>query len=145
MLVVAIIGLLAAIALPKFADMITKAKEASIKGKLGSFRSALTLYYADNEGIHPRHLNTLGFLTPRYINEFPIIQVPTAPNHSPGFRVTSVGLHVPVAVLIDYPVADPAASGAPLTTFPWGYGNVNGDLVVNCSHTDSRGIVWSLH
>lgn len=50
MLVVAIIGLLAAIAVPKFAKMVIKAKEASTRGKLGSVRSALSIYYADNVG-----------------------------------------------------------------------------------------------
>ena len=53
MLVVAIIGLLAAIAIPKFANLVVKAKEASIKGKLGTLRSAISIYYADNEGIYP--------------------------------------------------------------------------------------------
>ena len=51
MIVVAIIGLLAAIALPKFANLVTKAREATIKGKLGSLRSALSLYYADTAGL----------------------------------------------------------------------------------------------
>ncbi len=41
MIAVAIIGLLAAIALPKFSNMVVKAKEASIKGKLGALRSAV--------------------------------------------------------------------------------------------------------
>ncbi|MBL8024635.1 MAG: prepilin-type N-terminal cleavage/methylation domain-containing protein [Elusimicrobia bacterium] len=41
MLVSVIIGLLSAIAIPKMADLIWKAKEASVKGKLGSLRSAL--------------------------------------------------------------------------------------------------------
>ena len=36
MLVVAIIGLLAAIALPRFADLVIKAKEAAVKGKWGT-------------------------------------------------------------------------------------------------------------
>ncbi|HND63455.1 MAG TPA: prepilin-type N-terminal cleavage/methylation domain-containing protein, partial [Elusimicrobiota bacterium] len=50
MLVVAIIGLLAAIAIPKFANLVVKAKEASVRGKIGSVRSAMSIYYADNEG-----------------------------------------------------------------------------------------------
>lgn len=53
MLAVAIIGLLSAIAVPKFGNLIDKAREASLKGQLGSLRSALSLYYADNEGIFP--------------------------------------------------------------------------------------------
>jgi prepilin-type N-terminal cleavage/methylation domain-containing protein len=86
MLVVAIIGLLAAIAIPKFSDMIDKSREAALKGQLGTLRSALTLYYADNEGVYPRYhalflpdaagmfllhpkyvdLNSMTFYIPRY-------------------------------------------------------------------------------
>jgi prepilin-type N-terminal cleavage/methylation domain-containing protein len=44
MLVVAIIGLLAAIALPKFADLVRKAREAALRGKTGAIRSAISNY-----------------------------------------------------------------------------------------------------
>jgi prepilin-type N-terminal cleavage/methylation domain-containing protein len=40
MIVVAIIGILAAIALPKFADMIEKSREGSTKGNIGALKSA---------------------------------------------------------------------------------------------------------
>jgi prepilin-type N-terminal cleavage/methylation domain-containing protein len=53
MIVVAIIGILAAIAIPKFADLVTKSKEASIKGSLGTIRSAVSIYYSDQEGVYP--------------------------------------------------------------------------------------------
>lgn len=73
MLVVAIVALLASIAIPKFADMIDKAREASVKGQLGSLRAALTIYYSDNEGLYPKCLHSLGAmvgnsLDPKYIN-----------------------------------------------------------------------------
>jgi prepilin-type N-terminal cleavage/methylation domain-containing protein len=53
MLVVAIVGLLVAIALPKFSNLIDKSREAAAKGNIGALRSALSIYYADNEGIYP--------------------------------------------------------------------------------------------
>ena len=53
MIVVAIIGILAAIAIPKFADLIKKSKEGSTKGSLGALRSALTIYYGEQEGVYP--------------------------------------------------------------------------------------------
>ena len=53
MIVVAIIGILAAIAIPKFADLIKKSKEGATKGSLGALRSALTIYYGEQEGIYP--------------------------------------------------------------------------------------------
>ena len=53
MIVVAIIGILAAIAIPKFADLIKKSKEGATKGSLGALRSALTIYYGEQEGSYP--------------------------------------------------------------------------------------------
>ena len=53
MIVVAIIGILAAIAIPKFADLVTKSKESAVKGSLGSVRSAISIYYSDTEGVFP--------------------------------------------------------------------------------------------
>src|SRR5438270_8147958 len=53
MIVVAIIGILAAVAIPKFASMIRKSQEGATKGALGAVRSALSIYYADNEGNYP--------------------------------------------------------------------------------------------
>lgn len=43
----AIIGLLVAIAVPKFSNLIERAREAVSKGKLGAMRSSLAIYYAD--------------------------------------------------------------------------------------------------
>ena len=62
MIVVAIIGILAAIAIPKFAQLITKSNEANTKGNLGAMRSALSIYYRDMEGWYPTD-STLNALT----------------------------------------------------------------------------------
>ena len=43
MIVVAIIGILSAVAIPKFADMFRKSKESSSKGSLMNLRSSLTI------------------------------------------------------------------------------------------------------
>ncbi len=45
-MVIAIIGILSAIALPKFFDLQTSAKIAATKGNLGAVRSALAIKYA---------------------------------------------------------------------------------------------------
>ena len=60
MIVVAIIGILAAIAIPKFADLIKKSKEGSTKGSMGALRSALTIYYGEQEGSYPNPLPGTG-------------------------------------------------------------------------------------
>ena len=53
MIVVAIIGILAAVAIPKFADLIDRAKEAKVKGNLSAIRSAISIYYGSYEGLAP--------------------------------------------------------------------------------------------
>ena len=47
MIVVAIIGILAAVAIPKFADMLEKAREGATKGNVGAIKSAISIYYGD--------------------------------------------------------------------------------------------------
>jgi prepilin-type N-terminal cleavage/methylation domain-containing protein len=46
MVVIAIIGLLAAIALPKFSDVSASAKVANVQGNLSSLRTSISMYYA---------------------------------------------------------------------------------------------------
>ncbi|PKM97207.1 MAG: hypothetical protein CVU79_09545 [Elusimicrobia bacterium HGW-Elusimicrobia-3] len=79
MIVVAIIGILAAIAIPKFADLINKSKEGATKGALSSVRSAIQVYYGDNEGWFPAtETPLLGCLTlnAKYIGEIPLAKLP---------------------------------------------------------------------
>ena len=47
-MVIAIIGILAAIAVPKFIDLSRSAKEGAAKGGLGAIRSALAINYAQS-------------------------------------------------------------------------------------------------
>ena len=53
MIVVAIIGVLASVAVPKFSNMISKSREGAVKGSLSALRSALEIYKTDNEGLNP--------------------------------------------------------------------------------------------
>jgi type IV pilus assembly protein PilA len=133
MLVVAIIGLLAAIAIPKFANLVVKAKEASVKGKLGALRSALSIYYADNESYIP--LGYQSFPTAltgggKYIDSIPVIQIPTANQSHQG---NDLG-HQATPADVEFW----AYGGA------WHYSGFSGRISVNCTHTDSNGTTWSL-
>jgi prepilin-type N-terminal cleavage/methylation domain-containing protein len=49
MIVIAIIGLLAAIALPKFSDVTSQAKAANVQGNLANVRTAIGIFYAKTE------------------------------------------------------------------------------------------------
>jgi prepilin-type N-terminal cleavage/methylation domain-containing protein len=63
MIVVAIIGILAAVAIPKFAQMLEKSREGATKGNLGAIRSAVSNYYADQQGWYPITLDTRTYIT----------------------------------------------------------------------------------
>ncbi|MBL0349361.1 MAG: type II secretion system protein [Elusimicrobia bacterium] len=150
MLVVAIIGLLAAIALPKFGQLVRKAREATLRGNVGALRSALSIYYVDNEGMFPWSGDEL---IPKYIHEIPrspslpgtphstsyqlinLIQSFTTtpspgPNYSPG-----IDYNVPVYwVNVVSPVGGPWTQSDP---------RPHALFYVNCAHTDVRGSTWS--
>lgn len=138
MIVVAIIGLLAAIAIPKFADLVQKSKEAATKGKLGTVRSAVSLYYANNEGIYPGdHWESLT-LGGKYLDEIPPIEVP--PNHQTSAVIENndeLGLN---AILL----MDDGEWKYWNWTTPSGTGQfTQGMLWIGCTHTDTRSSTWS--
>lgn len=46
-MIIVILGILAAVAVPKYQDLSSEAKEASARSSLGSLRSGITIYYAN--------------------------------------------------------------------------------------------------
>lgn len=127
MIVVAIIGVLAAIAIPKFADLIRKAGEGASRGNLASLRSALTVYYGDMEGQYPVQLSALT-LSGKYLSVI-------GPAKTPDY-------HPDTSAEID------ALPSAGTDTGVWLYDNVAGDanagsVQLNCTHTDTKGLTWS--
>ena len=128
MIVVAIIGILAAIAIPKFADLIRKSKEGATKGNIGAVKGALAVYYGENEGVYP--IGNLGSLTAggKYLSNMPFSDTP--PYHS---KLTTVNVGTAVN-----------DAGA------WMYDNDSSDtdwgaLWVNCTHTDTKGTLWNAY
>ena len=128
MIVVAIIGILAAIAIPKFAELIRKSGEGATKGNLGSIRSALTIYYGDMEGQYPTApaAMTIGG---KYLASIPLAKTPNYHQDSSSILLGSVALNPP----------DDSAG--------WIYDSAPGDqyygsMFVNCTHTDTKGTSW---
>ncbi len=56
-MVIVILGILAATALPRFVDLSSKAKESAAKGALGGIRAALAIQYASNAAYNPGATN----------------------------------------------------------------------------------------
>lgn len=125
MVVVAIIGILSSIATIKYADLLRKAEEGGLQGNLGAVRSAISIYYADTDGVYPQ---SLGFLVvnSRYLKELPTAKIPR--QHEASSLVT--------------------AGAAATDAGGWLYNDDGthsrfGSAAVNCVHTDSKGSVWS--
>jgi prepilin-type N-terminal cleavage/methylation domain-containing protein len=132
MIVVAIIGILAAIAIPKFSQLITKSNEANTKGNLGAMRSALSIYYGDMEGWYPTDALATITQSNKYMTTIPIAKFPAVAGLNAGHN-------------------DSAAVGSGTGTADaggWQYDNVNGDanwgrVMASCTHSDSKGNVWT--
>jgi prepilin-type N-terminal cleavage/methylation domain-containing protein len=130
MIVVAIIGILAAIAIPKFAELIRKSSEGATKGNLGAIRSALSIYYGDMEGVYPASPAGMT-LAGKYIATIPAAKTPNYHADSSGNTFGST-------------VNPPNDAGG------WVYDNLAGDSYygsnfVNCSHTDTKGSQWETY
>ncbi len=69
LVVVAIIGILTAVALPNLSQHPRRAREAALKEDLYTFRTCIDQYFAD-KGHYPESLQTL--VTERYIRKVPI-------------------------------------------------------------------------
>jgi len=135
MIVVAIIGILAAIALPKFADLLEKSREGNTKGNIGVLRSASSIYYGDQKGEWPETLNTAdAYRFSLYIDGIPEVKVTgkfDANRTSPpkGIQVLQVAQGV---------VPTSQSSG-------WMYDSSVGYFYVNSTLRDSRKVAYSFY
>lgn len=134
---VAMLGIIAAVAIPRFADLTRKSGEGAGKGNLGSLRSAITIYYADMEGQYPADISALT-LNGKYLQQIPDAKTPNFHPDSPAVRVYDAsvcsGKAVDLTKLQD--------------TGGWGYvadpkAPCSSSLFVNCTHTDSRQKQWA--
>jgi prepilin-type N-terminal cleavage/methylation domain-containing protein len=124
MIVVAILGILALIALPRFGQLVRKSNEAATRGHMGSMRSAISIYYSGNEGMYPRDLSPF------------LIQGGPYSLDAPPEVYTAI--HGYSKAVDPYPAPDPAAD-----TGQWGYVSREGVFYVVCTHTDLAAKVWS--
>ncbi len=146
MIVVAIIGILAAIAIPKFAELIRKSQEGKTKGNLGALRSALSIYYGDMEGRYPYDLTALT-VAGKYLSAVPAVTAPNYHSSNNGVAQNWGG---------DMTVGCGAAYG--WDGDMWQYWNDDGscafvpagerarnmgELFVGCTHTDTKGTSWT--
>ncbi len=129
MIVIAIIGVLAAIGTVQYVNMMARSGDALTKGNLGTIRSALSIYYSDNEGNYPTDNLASMANSARYLQIIPITRL--LPHHP------DITLVTPESTLTE--------------TGGWSYNNdansadVWGKIHVGCLHQDSRAQTWSQH
>jgi prepilin-type N-terminal cleavage/methylation domain-containing protein len=133
MIVVAIIGILAGIAIPQFANLVSKAQEGATKGNLSTLRSAIAIYYGDTQGVYPFDVTAITN-SQKYLQVVPSAQTPKS--------VNSIGHAASGALKQTNFAAYVTDAGG------WSYDNANSDttwgsLVVNCSHKDIKGNIWT--
>jgi general secretion pathway protein G len=133
MVVIVILGILAAVIAPRIPGFVNKAKEGRTKGNLGNLRSAMNIYYSDCDGNYPVTNNLASVMVPKYLKAIPQAEMP--PNHTASNAVAD----------------NTGATMTPADAGGWMYNsdktsNVWGDVIPNCNaHTDSSGTGWSTY
>jgi type II secretory pathway pseudopilin PulG len=132
--VVAVVGILAAIAIPQFMHLQSRAKEGAAKGRLGSLRAAASIYYGDHEGVYPTDLSQLPQAA----------QPPAVPDHPNAAGVEVYGAEVCTGST-EYGAE--IAGDKLRDTGKWGYvadpkAKCYGQIFVDCTHKDAKGKPW---
>jgi prepilin-type N-terminal cleavage/methylation domain-containing protein len=133
MIVVAIIGILAAIAVPRFSNMLEKSKEGTTKGNIGAIKSAAEIYYG-NWGVWPTTLwSTVNYSFSANLDSVPLVKVTGAfvaasPNPSGNMVMYTTNSSVPTA----------SNSG-------WLYDSTTGYIYVNSTTHDSGNMAYSFY
>jgi len=145
MIVVAIIGLLAAVVIPKFADMRRKAQEGATRGNLGIIRSCVEVYRGENLNRPPVLItNTPGSAINSWNNTIHNDVWDFWKDEETQFPENEVGTPIPprtrrcvfnsnMVVLSDITTNANFGQGG------WFYRNSDGDVFVNTPGTDLKG------
>ena len=122
-IVIAILGILAGVAIPAYADLQAEARSSQAQATLGSFRSALGIYYGKNKGTWPTLAN-LGTLFADGTVPTPIISTDSVKN------INAVAAY--------------SAPGPSADVGGWMYNAATGSIVINSNAVDTvTGKAWS--
>jgi prepilin-type N-terminal cleavage/methylation domain-containing protein len=122
-IVIAILGILAVVAIPKYQGMEEEARSAAAKSQLGTVRSAIGIYYAKNRGTFPATISAGLF----------------ADGTVPGVDTGTGVVNTVVSATSDSPWAPPLT-----TAGGWEYCPTTGRVVINNTANDpATGVAWS--
>jgi len=127
-IVIAILGILAVVAIPKYQGMEDQARSAAAKSQLGTVRSAIGIYYAKNKGQFPTTLDGTLFAD----DTMPVVDVGTS---SINTVVTATAYTAPST----WTPALTTAGG-------WEYYPTTGKVVINDTANDpATSVAWSTY
>ncbi len=124
-------GILAAIAIPRFAQMLEKSREGSTKGNLRVLKSVVSIYKNNHGGKSPKNLEK--DLVPKYISAIP-------PVKATGAFVANSKSPAGNKVTLARPGKVPKESGA-----GWLYDPSRGKIYINSTVKDSKSIPYSFY
>lgn len=142
MIVVAIIGVLAAVAIPKFSDMIEKSREGATKGNISAIQASVRLYYSNTNGDYPDSITADEYK--KYVETIPPVRV-THPHG--GTRLSGKSNQVEL-------LEDPPGKGKghaygtqkfKNNTDGWRYYPVLGLIWVNNAQKDTQGADYTFY
>ena len=133
MIVVAIIGILAMIAIPRFALLLEKAREGATKGNISAIRGASKIYYSDWDSKWPTTLDdNEDYAFSRYIDVFPEVKV----SQPQGTDISPEGKTVTYITKF----AEPTGFGV-----GWAYDSSTGNVYVNSLGLDTRNEPYTVY
>lgn len=127
---VLIILLVTLVFYPRFLDVLRKSNEATTRANLTALRSAIAVYYGDNEGVFPGE-NIVQELTGedgKYIKYIPEVYCPPYTNPTNEITTKPTGNSGKWA----YQIEDSENRQA-------------GEIWIDCDKEDSRGVVWNTY
>ena len=139
LIVVAILGILAAIVLPTLQGHITEAKESAAKDNLRILRNAIGIYAAQHNGISPGYPNDNPSLTPTYKNFY--LQMYGTGKYLSDSPVNPFNEKDTIKVVFngeDFPT-EPVE---PFLLYGWVYKPATKTIKLNWLGTDSAGVTY---
>lgn len=141
MILVAVVGIVAALAYPYFQQMVEKTREAATRANINAIKSAISIYYGDHEGVWPSKLDvtdkTPGFGFGDYLPVMPKVKAtyPTEKEMNPA------GNMITYKSFTDEPsLAEPNTPGV-----GWRYEVETGRIWINSSLVDSNGLSYTTY
>ena len=128
-IIIVILGILAAVAIPKYQDLSGEAKEAAARSALGGLRSGITIFYA-NQAVATGTA------------DWPTIAELRAPGTVMAQEIPANPYQTEVNVPDSIVDADGIAKGTTIGNGGWAYNESTGEIWLNTNTTDVNENQW---